>query len=163
MPGVKGLTVPLNEQTTAPDFQLPDQNGKINRLSDYRGQWVLLYFYPRDNTPGCTAEACAIRDIWGEFKAKGLVVLGVSTNSVDSHKKFETKHSLPFTLLADEGKEVVKKFGVWAPKRLAGHEFLGTKRTSFLIDPEGKIAKVYENVKPAVHAAEVLRDFEAMA
>lgn len=153
----------LSENDIAPDFELPDQDGKKHRLSGYRGRWVLLYFYPRDNTPGCTIEAHAIRDAWGEFKAKHVVVLGVSTDSVGSHKKFETKHALPFTLLSDEEKEVVKAYGVWAPKKLAGREFLGTKRTSFLIDPSGKIAKVYLKVKPAEHAGEVLRDYEKLA
>ena len=153
----------LSENDIAPDFELPDQDGKKHRLSDYRGRWVLLYFYPRDNTPGCTIEAHAIRDAWDEFQDKNVVVLGVSTDSVGSHKKFETKHSLPFTLLSDEGREVVKAYGVWAPKKLAGREFLGTKRTSFLIDPGGKIAKVYLKVKPAEHAAEVLRDYEKLA
>ncbi len=154
--------MPLKEAAAAPDFELADQDGRTRRLSDYRGQWVLLYFYPRDNTPGCTAEACAIRDAWSDFKAKGIAVLGVSTDSVASHKKFEAKHSLPFTLLADEHRQVVKAYEVWAPKKLAGREFLGTRRTSFLIDPEGTIAKVYEKVKPAVHADEVLRDFESL-
>ena len=153
----------LSENDIAPDFELPDQDGKKHRLSDYRGHWVLLYFYPRDNTPGCTLEACAIRDAWSEFKAKDVVVLGVSTDSIGSHKKFETKHSLPFTLLADEEKKVVKVYDVWAPKKLLGREFLGTKRTSFLIDSSGKIAKVYLGVKPAVHADEVLRDYEKLA
>lgn len=155
------MTLPEND--AAPDFELPDQNGKVHKMSDYRGRWVLLYFYPRDNTPGCTMEACAIRDVWADFREKGVAVLGVSTDSVSSHKKFESKHSLPFTLLADEQKEVVKAYGVWAPKKLAGREFLGTKRTSFLINPEGKIAKVYEKVKPNAHAAEVLRDYEALS
>jgi thioredoxin-dependent peroxiredoxin len=153
----------LKTADEAPDFSLPDQDGRTRRLSDYRGRWVLVYFYPRDDTPGCTKEACGIRDTWGEFERRGLTVLGISTDTVASHKKFEAKHSLPFTLLADEQKEVVKAYGVWAPKKLAGREFLGTKRTSFLIDPEGKIAKVYPKVKPGEHADEILADHERLA
>ena len=147
----------------APDFTLADQNTANHKLSRYRGKWILLYFYPRDNTPGCTKEACAIRDVWADYNDNDIVVLGVSTDSVASHKKFEDKHSLPFTLLADENKEVVKAYGVWQPKKLAGREFLGTKRISFLIDPDGKIAKVYEKVKPATHAEDVLADFKELS
>ena len=146
----------------APDFTLPDQNTANHRLSSYRGKWVLLYFYPRDNTPGCTREACAIRDAWADYDDNDIVVLGVSTDSVARHKKFEDKYSLPFTLLADENREVVKAYGVWQPKKLAGREFLGTKRISFLIDSGGKIAKIYEKVKPATHAEDVLADFKKL-
>ncbi|MDO8504087.1 MAG: thioredoxin-dependent thiol peroxidase [bacterium] len=140
------------------DFTLPDQNGKLRTLSEYTGSWVLLYFYPKDDTPGCTKEACVIRDSFAEFKKTGVEVLGVSVDSIASHKKFEEKYGLPFILLADENKEVVKKYGVWAPKKFMGREYFGTHRTSFLINPKGKIAKVYKNVKPEVHAKEVLED-----
>ena len=129
----------------APEFTLPDQDGKEHSLKEYRGAWVLLYFYPKDDTPGCTKEACAIRDDFPDFGAQKARVLGVSTDSVASHKKFAEKYSLPFTLLADEKKEVVGLYGV-------------SLRTSFLINPEGVIAKIYENVKPEVHAKEVLQD-----
>ena len=144
----------------APDFELPDQNGKLHKLSDYRGKTVLLYFYPKDDTPGCTKEACSIRDSQSNFKNLTTVVLGVSVDSVESHKKFAEKYGLPFPLLSDEKKEVVKLYGVWGKKEAAGlkHQELGTLRSSFLIDPEGKIAKIYEKVKPEIHAEEVLED-----
>ncbi|MBI3633147.1 MAG: thioredoxin-dependent thiol peroxidase [Candidatus Vogelbacteria bacterium] len=146
----------------APEFKLQDQNGKLHSLSDYGGKWVLLYFYPKDDTPGCTKEACMIRDDFFNFEKISTVVLGVSTDSVKSHKKFEEKYHLPFTLLADEEKDVVNKYGVWAEKKFMGRKYMGTLRTSFLIDPKGKIAKIYENVKPIEHAAEVLRDLEML-
>lgn len=142
----------------APDFSLQDQFGKTHTLSQYRGQWVLLYFYPKDDTPGCTTEACAIRDDYGEFKKMGIVVLGVSTDSVKSHGKFATKYELPFTLLADEEKKVVDLYGVWGKKKFMGREYMGTKRYSFLIDPDGTLMKVYVDVKPAQHSEEVLKD-----
>lgn len=146
----------------APNFTLNDQNNVAHSLSAYRGTWVLLYFYPKDDTPGCTKQACAIRDSWAEFKKHNCVVFGISTDSEKSHKKFEEKYTLPFTLLADTEKSVVEAYGVWAPKKFMGREFLGTVRTSFLINPEGKIAKVYEHVKPDIHAEMVLGDLEAL-
>lgn len=146
----------------APDFTLPDQTGKERKLSDYKGRWVLLYFYPKDDTPGCTKEACAIRDTYAEFKKVKAVVLGVSTDSVTSHAKFAKKFNLPFTLLADEEKKVAKAYGVWGKKKFMGREYMGTHRTSFLIDPQGMIAKVYVEVKPEMHAEEVLKDLETM-
>ena len=149
--------------TQAPDFTLPDQDGKMHTLSDYTGKWVLLYFYPKDDTPGCTIEACAIRDQFKDFNAIGAVVLGVSTDSVASHKKFATAYELPFTLLADEHKEVVGQYGVFGEKKFMGKTYLGTSRTSFLIDSLGNIAKVYEKVKPETHAAEVIADLRIFA
>jgi peroxiredoxin Q/BCP len=146
----------------APAFDLPDQSGTRHALKDYAGTWVLLYFYPKDDTPGCTTEACTIRDNFGAFKKTGAVVLGVSVDSVKSHGKFVEKYDLPFTLLADEDKALVNAYGVWGKKKFMGREYMGTKRVSFLISPEGKIAKVYEEVKPAAHAAEVLKDLEAL-
>jgi thioredoxin-dependent peroxiredoxin len=145
---------------SAPDFELPDQNGEIRRLKDYQNEWVLIYFYPKDDTPGCTKEACSIRDNFPDFQELKLKVLGVSVDSVESHKKFAEKYNLPFTLLADEKKEVVGKYGVWGWNKFMGREYEGTLRTSFLIDPEGKIARIYENVKPEVHAEEVLDYFK---
>lgn len=142
----------------ASDFTLPDQDGKNHKLSDYHGKTVLLYFYPKDDTPGCTKEACGIRDQFSSFKRGNIAVLGVSVDSVASHKKFVGKYKLPFTLLSDEKKEVVKKYGVWRKKSMMGREYMGTVRTSFLIDPDGKIAKIYEQVKPDKHAEEVLED-----
>ncbi len=142
----------------APDFSLPDQEGNNHRLADYKGRWVLLYFYPKDNTPGCTTEACTLRDAFEEFGKKNAVVLGMSADSVKSHKGFIEKHKLPFTLLSDETKGVLKTYGVWAKKKFMGREYMGILRNSFLINPEGKIAKIYEGVKPAGHAEEVLVD-----
>jgi peroxiredoxin Q/BCP len=144
------------------DFELPDQNGKTHKLSDYKGKWILLYFYPKDDTPGCTKEACAIRDYFPNFKKLKAAVLGISVDSVESHKKFAEKYRLPFTLLSDTKKEVVKKYGVWGKKTFMGKAFMGTKRTSFLISPEFKIVKVYENVKPEIHAEEVLNDLNSL-
>jgi peroxiredoxin Q/BCP len=142
----------------APIFQLQDQNGIVRKLTDYKGQWVLLYFYPKDDTPGCTKEACAFRDQFPHFEKLKVIVLGISVDSVDSHKKFKQKYNLPFILLSDFNKEVVKQYGVWGRRTFMGRIFLGTKRTSFLINPQGKIVKIYENVKPAIHADEVLND-----
>lgn len=152
----------LKEGKLAPDFTVADQNGKSHTLSDYRGQWVLIYFYPKDDTPGCTKEACAIRDMMPNFKKLKLQIFGVSVDSVKSHKKFEEKYDLPFTLLADEDKKIVGKYGVWGKKKFMGREYMGTFRTSFLIDPKGKIAKIYEKVKPEVHAEEILDDLKKM-
>ncbi len=146
----------------APDFLLHDQGGRERRLSDYRGKWVLLYFYPKDDTPGCTKQACAIRDEFPKFKKMKAVVLGVSVDSEKSHQKFADKHTLPFTLLADPEKEVVKKYGVWSKKKFMGREYMGTLRTSFLIDPKGVVARVYEKVRPDAHAGEVLSDLQAL-
>lgn len=145
----------------APDFTLPDQDGIERSLSAYRGQTVLLYFYPKDDTPGCTKEACAIRDSFPAFDSSKAAVLGISPDSVKSHKKFAEKYGLPFTLLADEGHRVADEYGVWGKKKFMGREYEGVLRTSFLIGPDGKILKVYESVKPEQHAAEVLADLEA--
>ncbi len=146
----------------APDFTLPDGEGKEHSLSDYAGQWVLLYFYPKDDTPGCTIEACTIRDHYASFQKMKMKVLGVSVDGAKSHEKFAKKYDLPFTLLSDEKKEVVKLYGVWQKKKMMGKEYMGTVRTSFLIDPKGKIAKMYEAVKPELHAGEVLEDAGSM-
>jgi len=133
----------------APDFESPDQNGKMHKLSDYVGKWVLLYFYPKDFTPGCVKEACTLRDNYEEL-TKHLVVLGVSKDSVNSHKKFEEKYELPFTLLSDQKKVAIDLYGA------DGLIFM--KRVSFLIDPEGIVRKIYNNVIPLDHAEEVLKD-----
>lgn len=145
----------------APDFTLLDQDGVLHTLSEYRGKRVLLYFYPKDDTPGCTKEACMLRDALPDFAKLDAVVLGVSADSVKSHRKFADKYGLPFTLLADEGKEVVTRYGVWGRKKMMGREYDGIFRASFLIAPDGTVEKVYENVKPEAHAAEVLKDLEA--
>ena len=147
---------------TAPDFRLSDQDGKSHKLSDYRGQWVLLYFYPKDDTTGCTKEACAIRDEMPNFNKLKLQIFGISIDSVKSHKKFALKYGLPFTLLSDENKKVLNKYGVWAEKSMYGRKYMGTLRASFLINPKGKIAKIYEKVKPEIHAGEVLNDLKKL-
>ncbi len=151
------MTMPTAGQK-APDFTLPDQDGAAHSLSSYKGKWVLLYFYPKDDTPGCAVEACTIRDRFKDFAKIDAVVLGVSTDSIASHKKFITTYNLPFTLLADEHKEVVGQYGVFGEKKFMGKTYMGTSRTSFLINPSGKIAKVYGKVKPEKHADEVLMD-----
>lgn len=144
----------------AKDFTLPDQDGKKHSLSDYKGKWVLLYFYPKDNTPGCTKEACAIRDAFPDFKKHNAVVLGVSADSTESHKRFSEKHELPFMLLSDPDKKVIKAYGAWREKLTFGKKYFGIKRMSFLIDPQQKIAKVYKTVKPIEHAEQVLKDIQ---
>ncbi|MCS7318280.1 MAG: peroxiredoxin, partial [Candidatus Dojkabacteria bacterium] len=129
------MTIKLNQK--APDFSLKDQEGKIHRLSDYRGKWVLIYFYPKDFTPGCTLEACNIRNNFSEFTKLGIVVIGISSDSIDSHKKFAQKYNLPFILLSDEGREIARKYGAIKQKKIMGLNIEGTSRISFLIDPEG--------------------------
>ncbi len=146
----------------APAFSLPDQDGQVRALKEYRGKWVLLYFYPKDDTPGCTVEACSFRDNFSALKKAGAIILGVSVDPVKKHAKFAEKYSLPFTLLADEGKQVVGLYGVWGKKKFMGREYMGTNRVSFLIDPKGKLTKIYDPVKPAEHAAEVLADIRAL-
>jgi thioredoxin-dependent peroxiredoxin len=140
----------------APDFSLPDENNVTRRLSDFYGRPVVLYFYPKDDTTGCTIEACSIRDDYSAYENKGLIVLGVSPDSPQSHAKFKAKYSLPFSLLSDEGHKICSQYGVWGPKKFRGREYEGVKRTTFLIDSSGRIAKVFENVKPAEHSAELL-------
>ena len=147
----------------APSFRLKDQNGKEHSLSDYKGKLVLLYFYPKDDTPGCTIEACNVRDNFDEFKKYNVTVLGVSIDTTTSHTKFAEKFKLPFTLLADDVKELVKTYDVWGEKNYMGRDYMGTLRTSFLIDKDGKIAKIYEGVNPKRHIAEVLKDLKKMA
>ncbi|MDA2936003.1 thioredoxin-dependent thiol peroxidase [Patescibacteria group bacterium AH-259-L05] len=146
----------------APVFSLLDQNNKKHNLSEYKGTWVLVYFYPRDNTPGCTTEACGIRDTFSQFNKSNAVVLGVSADSVTSHERFANKYNLPFPLLADEDKKAVKAYGVWGKKKFVGKEFMGIKRMSFLIDPDGNIAKIYKTVKPKEHAQQVLNDLKVL-
>lgn len=149
--------------TKAKNFTLPDQEGKLHILKEYIGQWVVLYFYPKDDTPGCTVEACQFRDTFPQFKRSQAVVFGVSVDAVKKHAKFATKYELPFTLLSDEEKKVVELYGVWAKKKFMGREYMGILRTTFLINPAGKIAKIYENVKPSGHAEEVLKDINELS
>lgn len=148
----------LKTGDNAPNFELSDQDGKSHSLSDYKGNWLLLYFYPKDHTEGCTKEACMIRDDFFGFKKLNVRVVGVSIDSAKVHKSFADEYSLPFTLLSDENKEVVKLYGVWGQKKFMGKEYDGTMRTSFLIDPRGKIRKIYEKVVPSEHSKEVLED-----
>ena len=140
----------------APDFSLPDQDGKTHKLSDSKGKWTLLYFYPKDDTPGCTVEACTIRDNWGAFKKAGIVVLGVSVDTVAKHKKFADKYELPFTLLADEEKTVVNEYGVWGKKKFMGREFMGVLRTTFIIGRDGRVKHVMDKVKTKSHHDDVM-------
>lgn len=140
----------------APAFSLPDQDGKTVSLADLKGRWVVLYFYPRDDTPGCTKEACAFRDHFAEFKKQGVIVLGVSTDSAKSHDKFIAKYQLPFTLLVDDEKKIVEAYGVWGEKSFLGKKYLGTHRVTFLVGPDGRIRKVWPKVKPERHVPEVL-------
>lgn len=153
----------LKPKLKAPFFTGEDQIGRIHRLQDYLGKWVLLYFYPKDDTPGCTREACGLRDAFADYKKRGIVVLGVSIDTTQSHKKFAATYKLPFTLLADPEKKIIKAYGVWGKKKFMGREYMGARRMSFLIAPDGKIAHVYDAVKPDEHAAEVLRDFDSYA
>ena len=146
----------------APEFSLLDQEGKTQSLKDQKGKWVLLYFYPKDSTPGCTKEACSIRDNFPAFKKLGIVVFGASTDSAKSHAKFVQKYELPFTLLADEDKTLVQDYGVWGKKKFMGREYMGINRCSFLIDPKGKIVKIYEDVKPEKHVDEILSDLKEL-
>lgn len=140
----------------APEFTLPSDRGGDVSLASLRGRPVVLYFYPKDDTSGCTTQACEFRDSWAEVQARGAVVLGVSPDSVASHQKFRDKFSLPFPLLADEDHAVAEAYGVWGEKSMYGRKYQGILRTTFLIDPAGRIARVFEKVKPKGHAAEVL-------
>lgn len=148
---------------TSLQFTLKDQNGLIHRLEDYRGKWVLIYFYPKDSTPGCTKEACGIRDLWNDFQKYNAVVLGISGDSVSSHKKFIDKFELPFVLLSDPDREVIKQFGVLKEKKMFGKTYMGIYRESFLINPQGEIVKHYAKVKPDSHAQEVINDLEELS
>jgi thioredoxin-dependent peroxiredoxin len=149
----------LKEGTTAPAFKSKDANGESVSLKDFRGQKVVLYFYPKDDTPGCTKEACSFRDAFSKFKKQGIAVLGVSPDSEASHKKFTAKYKLPFTLLADTDRAIVEAYEVWGEKKFMGRTYMGVYRTTFLIDEKGKIKKVFDKVKPEEHAGEVLDAF----
>ncbi|MGC8711665.1 MAG: thioredoxin-dependent thiol peroxidase [Leptodesmis sp.] len=140
----------------APDFSLPDANGKIFKLADLKGQRVVLYFYPRDNTPGCTKEACAFRDSYAEFQDREVVVLGVSTDDAKSHEKFATKYNLPFPLLIDAEGTVAAAYDSYGLKKFMGKEYMGITRSTFVIDPDGRIEKIYKKVKPETHVEEIL-------
>ncbi|MEI8096496.1 MAG: thioredoxin-dependent thiol peroxidase [Candidatus Moraniibacteriota bacterium] len=154
--------MPLSIDSQAPLFSLPDQEGIIHSLEDYRGKWVILYFYPKDDTPGCTIEACSFRDNFSALEQAGVVVLGVSVDPIKKHAQFVAKYELPFTLLADEEKQIVVLYEVWGKKKFMGREYMGTSRVSFLIDPKGKIVKIYEKVKTFGHAVQVLEDVKKL-
>ncbi len=146
----------LKVGTTVPDFSLPDQNGKICSLSDFRGQKVILYFYPKDMTSGCTKQACAFGELYPQFMEKGAVVIGVSKDTVDSHKKFEEKYGLPFPLLSDTPKKVIQSYDVWKEKKSAGKVSMGVVRTTYLIDENGIIINAFDKVKAADNPAQML-------
>lgn len=147
----------LEVGSKAPDFNTVDQHGKSVSLNDFLGQKVVIYFYPKDDTPGCTKEACAFRDLYNDYKDHNIAVLGVSIDSEKSHKKFAEKYQLPFTLLVDNEKKIVEAYGVWGEKSLYGKKYMGTNRVTYLIDESGNIAAVFPKVKPAEHAAEILK------
>ena len=146
----------LSIGTKAPDFTLPDQNGEMRSLSDYKGQKVILYFYPKDMTSGCTKQACAFSELYPQFREKGAVVLGVSKDSVASHKRFEEKHGLPFALLSDTEKTVIQAYDVWKEKKLYGKVSYGVVRTTYLIDEDGVIERAFDKVKAADNPAQML-------
>lgn len=150
------VALALKEGDKAPAFSAPTNGGGAAALSDFKGKNVILYFYPKDDTPGCTKEACAFRDQFAAFKKKGAIVLGVSVDPVKAHDKFVEKYQLPFTLLADVDKKIVEAYGVWGQKVFMGRKYFGVHRVTFLIGPDGRIKKIWPKVKPEEHAAEVL-------
>jgi peroxiredoxin Q/BCP len=152
----KEIQLKLKEGDVAPDFSAATNGGGNVSSADFKGKNIILYFYPKDDTPGCTKEACAFRDQFAEFKKRGAVVLGVSTDPVKSHDKFAEKFKLPFTLLADEDKKIVQAYGVWGEKSFMGRKYMSTRRVTFLIGPDGRIKKIWPQVKPEEHAQEVL-------
>src|SRR5439155_23416702 len=151
----------VEEGKPAPDFELATDSGERVKLSDFRGKPVVLYFYPKDDTPGCTVEACGFRDAYSEFEQRGAVVLGVSPDDEASHVKFKEKYSLPFTLLADPEHQVADEYGVWGEKKYAGRTYMGVQRSTFVIAEDGTLKKVLSSVKPATHADEVLESLRS--
>jgi peroxiredoxin Q/BCP len=146
----------INIGDTAPEFESTDQNGQKVKLSDFKGKKVVLYFYPKDNTPGCTAEACNLRDNYDQFQSKGYEIFGVSSDSEKSHQKFIEKYELPFRLLADTDKSIHEKYGTWVEKSMYGKKYMGTARVTFVIDENGLVEKVIEKVKTKDHTAQIL-------
>lgn len=151
------MEITLQPGDKAPEFESIDQDGNPVKLSDFKGKKVVLYFYPKDNTPGCTAQSCNLRDNYEMLQKQGYEVLGVSTDSAKSHQKFITKHELPFTLIADEDKSVHEAYGTWGEKQMYGRKYMGTFRTTFVIDEEGKIEEVIGKVKTKDHTAQILK------
>ncbi|MEO8109854.1 MAG: thioredoxin-dependent thiol peroxidase [Ginsengibacter sp.] len=154
--------IQLQEGDKAPGFKAKDQNGNAVSLEDYKGKKVVLYFYPEDDTPTCTVEACNLRDNYSVLQKNGLVVLGVSPDDEKKHKKFEAKYNLPFTLVADPDKKIIDKYGVWGEKNMYGRKYMGLFRTTFLIDEKGTIVKVFKKPKSKIHAEEILKAWEAV-
>lgn len=147
----------------APYFELPDQDGNMHKIKDYEGRWLVIYFYPKDDTPGCTAEACSSRDERDIIASLGnAVVIGISKDSVKSHRKFAEKQKLNFTLLSDESTKIIDAFGAWGPKKFMGREYIGIHRNTYLIDPEGNIVKEYLSVNPKKHVAEIIHDLKSL-
>ncbi len=146
----------IKKDEQAPEFELMDSEGNLHRLSDYKGQTIVVYFYPKDDTPGCTKEACSFRDSYADFRNAGVEIIGISPDTVNSHAKFTGKYDLPFTLLSDPNHEVCEAYGVWGLKKSFGREYEGVYRTTFIIGPEGEIKRVFENVRPSDHSQEVL-------
>lgn len=146
----------------APNFSLQDQDGQTHSLQDYLGQWVVVYFYPKDDTPGCTTEACSFRDEYDYIKEHGAVVFGISKDSVASHKKFATKYNLHFPLLSDESLDTIKAYGAWGERSMYGKKYMGIIRCTFLIDPKGEIVKEYPKVTPKDHAVQIVKDLVAL-
>jgi thioredoxin-dependent peroxiredoxin len=157
---LKEEPVPISAGIPAPDFELQDDSNQTRHLTDYRGQRVVLYFYPKDDTPGCTREACNFRDDYSAYEKAGVTILGISPDSVESHRKFKEKFQLPFPLLADLEHKICDAYGVWGPKKFMGKAYEGVLRTTFLIDPNGEIVRVFENVRPSEHSVEVLEAFQ---
>jgi len=147
----------------APNFSLSDQNGKSHSLSGYKGKWIIIYFYPKDFTPGCTKEACGFRDKGSEFKKRGVSLVGISKDSVVSHKKFAEKYNLNFSLLSDPEHKVIEAYGAWAKKKFMGREYYGILRSTFIINPKGEIVKEYKNVNPLIHSSEILEDLTRLS
>jgi peroxiredoxin Q/BCP len=146
----------IEEGKPAPEFELESDTGETVKLSNFRGRPVVLYFYPKDDTPGCTTEACEFRDTYDVFRERGAEVLGVSPDDIASHERFKSKHELPFTLLADPSHEVAEQYGVWVEKKNAGKTYMGINRSTFIIGPDGKVVRAMRGIKPAGHASEVL-------
>lgn len=146
----------------APEFTLPDQHGTMHSLQDYKGKWLVVYFYPKDDTPGCTTEACNFRDGREMLQNLGVEVIGISKDTVKSHAKFAEKHGINFTLLSDEDHAIIDAFGSWAPKKFMGREFIGIHRDTYLINPSGEIVKKYEGVDPKTHIGDILKDLKTL-
>jgi len=146
----------------APDFQLPDQSNKIHQLSDFAGKWLVIYFYPKDDTPGCTKEACNFRDSWHTLEGMGVALVGVSKDNVKSHKKFADKYQLKFPLLSDSEHTMIEAYGAWSEKKFMGKTFEGIQRNTLLINPQGEIVKEYTSVNPLTHSGEIIKDLEQL-